>query len=119
MISSIPYAEPAAPVAHGLLNLPATDLLGYVLIGLVALAGLFLMPGQLRESLASLWAPVGRALAALRCPWLWMGAFALVPLLAALRPILVILGSVAILMVSTVVLMVRLAYSGFDRPVLT
>lgn len=119
MISSIPYTAPAAPVPHGLLNAPATDWASWALYAMCAVAVIWLMPGQIKASLASLWAPVGRALAALRCPWLWMGAFALVPLLAALRPILVILGSVAILMVSTVVLMVRLAYSGFDRPVLT
>lgn len=115
MISSIPWTAPAAPVAHGLLNLPTTDLLGYVLIGLVALAGLFLMPGQLRQSLASLWAPVGAWLARLRVAVAGMGVFIVLGLVAPLRACAIIARDWS----EGAEQLVRLAFSGFREPVLT
>ena len=114
-LHNIPYTAPAAPVAHGLLNMPTTDLLGYVLICLFALVGLFLMPGQLRQSLASLWAPVGAWLARLRVAVAGMGVFIVLGLVAPLRACAIIARDWS----EGTEQLVRLAYSGFDRPVLT
>jgi len=86
MIHSIPPPHVQATVTHGLLLSPYWwTWLAYLIVLPMAYA---LMPGQLRESVKALYAPVGRFLARLRvtlaCGWylavvLLSGAF-LVPL---------------------------------------
>ena len=59
-MNSIPYT------AHsGLLYAPGLDWANWALYAIVGLAALFLMPGQLRESMGRLWAPAARFFAGL------------------------------------------------------
>ena len=63
MISSIPFTAPVAPTPHGLRASPYWwTWLAYLLVLPMAYA---LMPGQLRESVKALWAPVAAFLS--RC----------------------------------------------------
>jgi hypothetical protein len=73
MIANIPYTAPAAPAQAGLLNTP--DLLGWLFTAFLIAAGLFIMLPAARDSVKALWAPVGRWLSRLRCPWAWEGMF--------------------------------------------
>ena len=74
MTINIPYHAPAAPQAHpGLLYAP--DLIWWLYGAIVLTLALFLMPGQLRESIKALYAPLGSFLRSLCCPWLWAGVF--------------------------------------------
>ena len=68
MTSAIPWTAPPAPVAHGLLNMPATDLCGFLMTALMVIAALCVLPGELRLSLRALWAPVGAFFAAFHAP---------------------------------------------------
>ena len=86
MVSNIPWTAPAPPAPAGLLLSPDWWVwLAYLLVLPMAWC---LMPGQLRESVKALWAPVGQFFAGLHvtlaCGWylavvLLSGAF-LVPL---------------------------------------
>ena len=63
MVSNIPYMAQAAPVDHGLLQSPGWWVwLAYLMVLPLAWC---LMPGQLRESIKALWAPVAAFLS--RC----------------------------------------------------
>ena len=63
MVSSIPYTAHAAPTPHGLLASPDWwTWLAYLMVLPLAWC---LMPGQLRESVKALWAPVAAFLS--RC----------------------------------------------------
>ena len=84
MISSIPFTAPIAPTPHGLLASPYWwTWLAYLMVLPLAWC---LMPGQLRESAKTLWAPVGRWIARLSAPWLWVSLFALSVCLCVLEP---------------------------------
>ena len=86
MISNIPYTAPAAPLPHpGLLYASGADIVTWAMYALCAVAALWLMPTGFRESLASLWAPVGAWLARLRVAVAGMGVFIVLGLVAPLR----------------------------------
>ena len=72
-LHNIPYTAPAAPAQAGLLNSP--DLLGWIFTAFLIGAGMFIMLPAARESAKALWAPVGRFLSRLCCPWAWEGCF--------------------------------------------
>ena len=66
---SIPFTAPHVIVTHGVLQSPEWWIwLAYLIVLPMAYA---LMPGQLRESVKALWAPVGAFLSRLSCLWLW------------------------------------------------
>ena len=73
-MNSIPYTAPHP----GLLYAPGLDLATWALYAIVGLVAIFLMPGQLRESVGRLWAPLGAFLAGLCWPlavagcWAWV-----------------------------------------------
>ena len=62
-MNSIPYTAPFTPTPHGLLLSP--DWWTWLAYGLVLPMACALMPGQLRESVKALWAPVAAFLS--RC----------------------------------------------------
>ena len=73
-VYNIPYTAPQATVTHGVLQSPDWWIwLAYLIVLPMAYA---LMPGQLRESVKALWAPVGAFLSRLSVRWLWEGVFA-------------------------------------------
>ena len=73
MIHNITWTAPIEPAPHGLLQSP--DWWVWLAYGLVALLALCCVPGQMRESMAQLWRPVGACLSRLYVPWLWGGLF--------------------------------------------
>ena len=74
MTVNIPYTVPAPPAPHaGLLYSP--DIWNWLAYAVVLAPAAWCMPTGLKDSLRSLWAPVGRWIAALCCPWLWEGCF--------------------------------------------
>ena len=89
MIHNIPWTAPTQPAPAGLL---ASDGWWYPLAyAFVLMLTLVLMPGQLRESIRPLWAPVGRFLRRLYVPWLWAGLYCLSCVGLAYTPILCVL----------------------------
>ena len=113
MTINIPWTAPAAPVAHGLLNTPATDLCGWLMTALMVVAALCVLPGELRESIKALWAPVGAFFAAFHAPlavglWCWVVLGVLRGLLRAVKDLTLVEEQ-----------LVRMAYPGYLRPVLT
>jgi len=113
-LHAIPWTAPTQPAPAGLLNSP--DWWYPLAYAFVLLLALVLMPGQLRESLRPLWAPVGRwiaSLSALAVLWLWVWT----PL-CVLAPILCVLW---IIIAVTLVReqLRRLAYPGYETPILT
>ena len=116
MTSAIPWTAPPAPVAHGLLNMPATDLCGFLMTALMVIAALCVLPGELRLSIKALWGPVGAFFSAFHAPlavglWGWV-------VLGVLRPFRGLLGAVKDLTL-VVEQLLRLGYIGYRRPVLT
>ena len=83
MISSIPYTAHA-----GLLYAPGLDWATWALYAIVGLAALFLVPGQLRESVGRLWGPVAAWIARLSVRWMWEGLFISGSVLGLVRPFL-------------------------------
>ena len=114
MMRSIPFTAPVAPTPHGLLaSTYWWTWLAYLIVLPMAYA---LMPGQLRESVKALWAPVGAFFAAFHAPlavglWGWV-------VLGVLRPFRGLLGAVKDLTL-VVEQLLRLGYIGYRRPVLT
>ena len=68
-LRAIPYHAPAETATHGYLQSP--DWWVPLAYGVVALLALCCVPGQMRESIKALWAPVGAFLRRLYVPWLW------------------------------------------------
>jgi len=117
---SIPSPMMHTPAPEGLFNLPATDLLGWALSGLMVLAGLFIGLPQLRQSAKALWAPVGAFLSRLRCPWAWEGLFVWSALSGAfLRLSKMFWDDFPEVVIRAVEQLLRLAYPGYDGPILT
>jgi hypothetical protein len=88
LTSLTPAAPQIAPHA-GLLYAPGTDWANWAMLILCAVALWCLMPGQLKASLAQLWAPMGCFLRSLRAPlavgwWGWMVLCVLRPMWAVL-----------------------------------
>ena len=82
-MTSIPYT------AHsGLLYAPGLDWANWALYAIVGLAALFLVPGQLRESVGRLWGPVAAWIARLSVRWMWEGLFISGSVLGLVRPFL-------------------------------
>ena len=110
--------QPVAPT--GLLYTPGQDIAFLAFFGFVALMSLCLMPGQARESIKELWAPVGAFLRSLCCPWLWEGLFIAGSVLCVLRALY---GRCQYAYVRCTDAareqLRRLAFSGYMRPVLT
>ena len=114
---SIPPPVIHDPAQTGLLYASTADLLTWGM-ALVALAALFLMPGQLRESAKALWRPVGAWIRALCVPCLW-ACVLLIPL-TVLAPILCLLGAfLAFRAVLGSVRELREGFPGFMQPVAT
>jgi hypothetical protein len=86
-LHSIPPAAPSLTVSHGLLYTPMQDVFFALGGAIIAFACLWLLPGQFRESVKALWAPVCAFLSRLCCPWLWKGVFIAGRFLCVLVPI--------------------------------
>ena len=118
MIHSIPWTAPTQPAPAGLLNSP--DWWYPLAYAFVLLLALVLMPGQLRESLRPLWAPVGRWIASLSAPWLWEGLFLWSALSGAfLAPLRVLESIFRVVWSWGRSQLRRLAYLGYETPILT
>ena len=117
MTINIPWTAPAAPVAHGLLNTPATDLCGWLMTALMVVAALCVLPGELRLSIKALWAPVGAFFAAFHAP-LAVGLWGFWVVLGVLRAFWGLLRAVKDLTLVEKQLL-RMAYPGYRRPILT
>ena len=110
---SIPWTAPPAPVAHGLLNTPATDLAGFLMTALMVIAAFCILPGELRLSIKALWAPVGAFFASFHAPlavglWGWV-VLCVLEALTVTEKILTLVEEQ----------LLRLGYPGYRRPVLT
>jgi hypothetical protein len=74
------------PMRDGLLNSP--DLWNWLGYAFVLTLALFLVPGQLRESVGRLWGPVAAWIARLSVRWMWEGLFISGSVLGLVRPFL-------------------------------
>ena len=117
-MNAIPYHAPVTVSHGGWLQSPGWWYpLAYALIAVLALC---CVPSQARESLRALWAPAAAFLRRLYVPRLWAGLFVWSALSGAfLAPLWAVLWPVKPLNASRVEQLRRLAYPGFDRPVLT
>ena len=86
MIHNISWTAPIEPAPHGLLQSP--DWWVWLAYLIVLPAAWCLMPGQMRESVKALWAPVRRWLAGLHWPSRVEWVFALTCDFGVIRPLL-------------------------------
>ena len=115
-LRAIPYHAPAETATHGYLQSP--DWWVPLAYGVVALLALCCVPGQMRESIKALWAPVGAFLRRLYVPWLWGGLFVWSAFSGAfLAPFRVLESIFRVVWSWGRERLRRLAYPGFDRPI--
>jgi hypothetical protein len=116
-LHSIPAPAIHAQAHAGLLNSP--DLVTWLAYALVLTLAAFCMPTGLRESAKALWAPVGRAVAALCCPWLWEGCFLWSALSGAFLAPLRVCEKIFQMWREGIEQLVRLAFCGYPEQIVT
>ena len=116
MTSAIPWTAPVAPPPSGLLNTPGPVLAAWLLWGIATVALLLLMPGRARQTMTELWRPWGAWLARLHVAVAGLGVWIALFVLAA--PVWLENISLGLWRWGREQLR-RLAYSGYDGPILT